>query len=75
MYPGIPCETVKQLHTRALITARKRSLGQGNIFTGVSLSTGEGVYVCVWHGVCKVGGVYGRGVCMAGDHVCRRDGH
>ena len=41
-----------------LITARKRSLGKGNIFTGVCLST-RGVYV--HRGVSVQGGVSVRG--------------
>ena len=40
---------------RRLITARKRSLGQGNMFTGVCLSTG---------GCLLPGGAWPRGVCL-----------
>ena len=47
-----------------LITARKRSLGQGNMFTGVCLSTGVGA--CSWggymvQGVHAPGGVHDPG--------------
>ena len=38
--------------TGIFITARKRGLGQGNVFTGVCLSTGEFVYLWVQGGVC-----------------------
>ena len=48
----------------ALITARKRSLGQGNMFTGVCLSTGGGGPgsrggVWSWGGAWSWGGVPG----------------
>ena len=43
-----------------IITARKRSLGQGNMFTGVCLCTG--------------GGVCSRGVHGPGEGVCSREG-
>ena len=38
--------------TGIFITARKRGLGQGNVFTGVCLSTGECVYLWVQGCVC-----------------------
>ena len=38
--------------TGIFITARKRGLGQGNVFTGVCLSTGECVYIWVQGCVC-----------------------
>ena len=59
---------------RRLITARKRSLGQGNMFTGVCLSTGGGVSAPRGvHGpggcVCYQGDVCSRGVCSRGCMV------
>ena len=47
-----------------LITARKRSLGQGNMFTGVCLSTGGG-------GCLLLGGAWYRG---GGNGACFRWG-
>ena len=50
-----------------VITARKRNLGQGNMFTGVCLSTGGCLVWGVpglgdaWSGGCLVGGVPGPG--------------
>ena len=44
-----------------IITARKRSLGQGNMFTGVCLSTGG----CLVWGVSGLGGVPGEAPPMA----------
>ena len=43
---------VRPLSVQCFITARKRSLGQGNMFTGVCLSTG---------GVPGPGGAWSRG--------------
>ena len=43
-----------------VITARKRSLGQGNMFTGMCLSTGEGG--CLVRGVWSQGGASSGGV-------------
>ena len=57
---------------------------EGNVFTGVCLSTGEckrwGGYVtgegvcmaegaCVAGGTCMAGGVHGGGACVAGEHA------
>ena len=42
-----------------IITARKRSLGQGNVFTGVCLSTGLGGVCLLSVGMCP-------GVCVQG---------
>ena len=59
---GCSCCTVVQLALKLktctnaqLITARKRSLGQGNIFTGVCLATGwGGVYPSLqWDTPCR----------------------
>ena len=49
----------------AVITTRKRSLGQGNMFTGMCLSTGAvgGAWSRGVHGPGGVGAWY-RGVCM-----------
>ena len=41
---------VSQRGRQPIITARKRSLGQGDMFTGVYLSTGEGGAVVPGHG-------------------------
>ena len=60
-------------HSKSIITARKRSLGQGNVFTPVSHSVrrAEGR---AWQGSAWQGGgmhgrgrLHGRGVCMTGD--------
>ena len=42
-----------------LVTARKRSLGQGNAFTGVCLSTGVWASAYKASGVCLWGGEWG----------------
>ena len=38
--PSVKCESPNEFFCCLIITARKRSLGQGNMFTGVCLSTG-----------------------------------
>ena len=48
-----------------VFTARKRSLGQGNMFTGVCLSTG-GLVHCPGWGCMVPGGAWSRGVCVHG---------
>ena len=60
------------------ITARKRSLGQGNMFTGVSLSTGGG---CLLQGGTgpggpgSGGGAWSWGVCLLPDEcACSQGG-
>ena len=67
----LPCEYLfpgKRHQTKysPLITARKRSLGQGNMLTGVCLSTGG---VVAGPGECMVRG----GVCCQGG-ACSRGG-
>ena len=72
-----------------IITARKRSLGQGNIFRSVCQSYCSQGGACMagdmygggsvhgegaCMGVCMHGGVHGGCVCGRG-HACRRDGH
>ena len=47
-----------------LVTARKRSLGKGNVFTCVCLSTGGGV--SVEGGSCEKGILCERGLCERG---------
>ena len=50
--------------TGIFITARKRGLGQGNVFTGVCLSTGECVCTSGSRAVCAS---VSRGVCASGS--------
>ena len=45
-----------------LITAHKRSLGLGNVFTGVCLSTGGGFPACIIAHMTSMG----RGFCLQG---------
>ena len=55
-----------------IVTARKRSLGQGNIFTPVCHSVHSGGMCGCW-GVCALmpGGVHGcGGACMVAGGVC-----
>ena len=40
--PAYFCVTVRSILAITIITARKRNLGQGHVFTGVCLSVGEG---------------------------------
>ena len=65
-----------QVCSSKLTTARKRSLGQGNIFTGICLGPRMTVghvhdRECAWQGVCVTGGMHGRGACVAGGVHCR----
>ena len=55
-----------------LFTARKRSLGQGNIFTGVCLSTGRGVGFPACIACHMTGGSASRGVCLQGRGFASR---
>ena len=61
-----------------MITARKRSLGQGNIFTSVCHSFCPGGWWacveegCAWRGHVWQGGMYGKGACVAGGGACRQ---
>ena len=62
--------TPSDLKKSKFITARKRSLGKGNVFTGVSLST-EGWLPSTHYrshdwGVCIQGGMHPGGVCLQG---------
>ena len=63
------------LHVHRLFTACKRSLGQGNVFTAVRLSTGGGVGFpsCITghitRGVCLQRGSAFGGICLQGG-VC-----
>ena len=50
-----------------IFTARKRSLGQGNIFTPVCHSVQGGACVAGGGHVCMPGGHAWQGACMAGD--------
>ena len=68
---------------KCVVTARKRILVQGNIFTSICHSVRRGVCMVgacmaggvgaseqhVWQGVYMVGGMCGRGVYMAGGHA------
>ena len=60
---GLLCVTIlkHRNQTFTLITSRKRSLGQDNMFTGVCLSTGGDA----WSGGCLVqGGAWSQGGCL-----------
>ena len=48
---------------KSIITARKRSLGQGNMFTGVCLATGEDAW-SIGEDAWSRGGVPGPGGCL-----------
>ena len=72
---------VSILNFNYIITARKRSLRQGNIFTGVCLSTGRlpGPGGCLVLGVAGLGGACSRGVpapeeCLHPRSACTRWG-
>ena len=83
-HPDRPCwDTVNKRAECILVTARKRSLGQGNIFTPVCHSVHRGACVvvggCAWlWGACMVvGGVHGCGghvwlwgACMVAGGAC-----
>ena len=58
--------TVTFLGSYRIFTARKQSLGQGNIFTSVCHSVHGGV--CT-RGACMLGGMrgWGGGACLAGE--------
>ena len=55
-----------------LFTVRKRSWGQGNIFTGVCLSTGRGVGFPACITCHMTGGSASRGVCLQGRGFASR---
>ena len=63
-----------------MITARKRSLGQGNIFTSVCHSFCPGGWWacveegCAWRGACVAGRHVWQGVCIAEVGVDGRGG-
>ena len=68
-----------QTETSAIFTARKRSLGQGNIFRSVCQefclkgACMHGGWGHAWpggHACMGGGGMHGRGTCLAGGHAC-----
>ena len=67
------------LYAEMILTARKRSLGQGNIFTGICLSTGGRRHA--WQGSCMAGGMHHRGyawprgLAWQGGGACMAWGH
>ena len=68
-YKSTTLRNIVNAHLSFVMTARKRSLGQGNVFTGVCLFTGGGFPACITghmtRGVCiQEGGSASRGVCI-----------
>ena len=81
------CTKMHANHFKHIITARKRSLGQGNVFTPVCQSfcsqggggrawQGVGMHgrewACMAGGACMTGGVHGRGHLWQGIRVWQR---
>ena len=64
----VPNSCIMQI-TYLLVTARKRSLGQGNMFTGVCLSTGGILDWGVWSGGYRSWGVPAPGGCACSQGV------
>ena len=50
-----------------IMTTRRRSLGQGNIFIGVCLSTGGSLGLCPGGALCPEGGFLSEGLCPGGS--------
>ena len=68
--PRFPC-----IFILFVLTARKRSLGQGNIFTSVCHSVQGGVACVQKWGACVVkGGCVVKGACMGKGGVCGKGG-